>query len=112
MAYDSSNEIQTVLGTFEKNQRGDKIRVSKIENKKYNSLHIDVRNMYTATDGEARYSPKTGGVRLNAEMASEVIVAMLMALDLTEVQDIFEQVQKEKVSVSENIEPTDEEQND
>ena len=106
MAYNASNETQTVLCTVDKNLKGDKIRVSVIKNTKFNKTSIDVRNMYTAEDGEPRYSSKMGGVRMNAEMAPDVIAAMLMALDLNEIQDIFARVQEEKEQASADAETT------
>lgn len=78
MAYGRSNEVQNVIATFDKNQRGDKIRVSRIDKTNYDSSFIDIRNMYTDEEGELRYTSR--GVRFNSEIALDIILALVESL--------------------------------
>lgn len=87
LAYNSKDEIQEIIGIFDKNSRGDKIRVTRIIKKKSNTIYVDVRNMYTDQDGEIR--PTQKGIRLNSEIAVDVICAMLEALGYEAIQDVL-----------------------
>lgn len=87
LAYNSKDEIQEIIGIFDKNSRGDKIRVTRIIKKKSNTIYVDVRNMYTDQDGEIR--PTQKGIRLNSEIAVDIICAMLEALGDEAIQDVL-----------------------
>lgn len=87
LAYNSKDEIQEIIGIFDKNSRGDKIRVTRIIKKKSNTIYVDVRNMYTDQDGEIR--PTQKGIRLNSEIAVDIICAMLEALGDEVIQDVL-----------------------
>ena len=87
MAYDASKEERKVLATFDKNTRGDKIQVASITIKGKEGMSVDIRNMYTAEDGEMR--PTQKGVRVNVEMAADIIKAVLPLLTEDEATDIL-----------------------
>jgi hypothetical protein len=87
LAYNFKDEIQEIIGIFDKNSRGDKIRVTRIIKEKSNTIYVDVRNMYTDQDGEIR--PTQKGIRLNSEIAVDVICAMLEALGDEAIQDVL-----------------------
>lgn len=96
MAYNATNEIKEVIATFDKNKRGDKIRVTKVSQKESNKVSIDVRTMYTADDLEIK--PTTKGIRIDSEMAADVIVAMLKALGQDIIQDVMAALDSEWTS--------------
>ena len=77
MAYKSKETNDTIIADIQKNNRGDYIRVTRIEGK--DDYSVDVRNMYTNNDGEICFTQK--GVRMNSENVVEVVVAMLKALN-------------------------------
>ena len=79
MAYDSSNEVRKELGRIQKNDRGDYIVVTQIDNEKTGNCNIDIRAYYTADDGDIR--PTQKGVRFNAEMLEEFIQALENGLE-------------------------------
>lgn len=93
MGYNASYDIKEVIDTFDKNSRGDKIRVSKVTNQGKNTVKVDVREMYTDLSGELQYGKV--GIRLDSEIASDVIVAMLKALGQDTLQDILSRVTSE-----------------
>lgn len=78
MSYNARDEVQTVITTVDRNNRGEKIRVTKIEKESNNTTFLDIRTMYTTEDGEIR--PTTKGVRMNMEIAHEIVAAMVEAL--------------------------------
>lgn len=78
MSYNARDEVQTVITTVDRNNRGEKIRVTKIEKERNNTTFLDIRTMYTTEDGEIR--PTTRGVRMNMEIAHEIVAAMVEAL--------------------------------
>ena len=85
MAYKSKDK-QEIIAQVQKNSRGEYIQVSKIIPENGKASSVDVRLMYTADDDEIK--PTTKGVRLNSEIAGEVIVAMMKALDTEALMDI------------------------
>lgn len=87
MAYRADNEVREELGVFDKNDRGDKVSVTKITTKDTNKISFDIRNMYTTADDELRFTQK--GVRLNSEMTVDVVKALLKGLDESEVMDVL-----------------------
>lgn len=93
MAYDSSKETQVDVILIKKNNRGDYIRVSRIEPEDKKKLpSIDIRNMYTTDDDEVR--PTQKGVRINSEIVPEVFLAMLRAMRYEEVASIREETER------------------
>lgn len=92
MAY-YKKEKQTIITTADKNMRGDKIRVTRVEREDRGRVYVDVRELYTDEDGELRYT--TRGVRMESEIATEVIIAMIRALGEDTVQDILMEMQEE-----------------
>ena len=87
MPYNASDEVENITGTFEKNKRGDKIRVRGITKKDNPEIALDVREMYTNSDGELRYNSK--GIRVKSELASDVIIAMMEASGEDVIQDVL-----------------------
>lgn len=79
MAYDASNDVVEEIAMFDKNNRGDKIRVTRITKKVGNSAFVDVREMFTADNGDVKPRPK--GIRINSELTADVIIAMIKALN-------------------------------
>lgn len=85
MAYNNQNETTTVLLDIKKNDRGDYLRVSKIE--KGDVTSFDIRNMYTNDDGELAFTQK--GVRIKDEDMIDVAVAILTSIDSGFLEDII-----------------------
>lgn len=75
MAYNAENDLRKELGLFGKNNRGDKIAVTKITNTKSGDVSYDIRNMYTTEDGEVR--PTAKGVRIREELMDKIINVLL-----------------------------------
>ena len=88
MAY--NNNTQTEIASIPRNLRGDAIKVSKIEDAKGN-IAVDIRNYYTAEDGELR--PTQKGVRFNDELGAEVILAMIQAVSLETAIDLQDKLE-------------------
>lgn len=74
---------QTIHAMLDKNSRGDYIQVSSIEGKMW---AMDIRQMYTAADGEIR--PTTKGVRVNEELVVDLLVECVNALP----SDLYEEL--------------------
>ena len=84
MAYDASKETQVNIGMVKKNQRGDYIKIQRIIPKDESKLpSVDIRNMYTADDGEV-YPARQGGVRMNSELLIEVMKLVYKAMSTEE----------------------------
>lgn len=97
MAYNATNEERTELFNISKGNRGDAVVGTKIVNKNTNNVAIDIRQFYTADDGELRATQK--GVRFNAENLLEVMQSMLGALEADELDDLkssIEDIQAEE----------------
>ena len=109
MAYNASNEERTELAVIQKNNRGDNIIVAKIKNKNTGTESIDIRNYYTDDNGELK--PSSKGIRLNMELAAEVVKAVLKSMHIVEVEDIFDEF-REEVSASDNEDSEDNEDNE
>ena len=90
MAYkQNENEVREVLGTYEKNKRGDFVQVTAIDNGK-GDISYDIRQMYTNEADELCFTSK--GIRMNTEMTSKVLVAILNKLDAETFNDILNQI--------------------
>lgn len=89
MAYNYANNKEELIKRIRKNERGDYVDIKKITNQK-GVVSIDVRNMYTTDDDEIR--PTQKGVRFNSELAGDVIVALLKAVDKETLFDIESEV--------------------
>lgn len=93
MAYkQNENEVHEVLGTFEKNKRGDHIQVTAIDDGK-GEISYDIRNMYTNDADELCFTSK--GVRVKKEMAANIIVAILNHMDADTYNDIMSKLDTE-----------------
>ena len=74
---------QTIHAMLDKNSRGDYIQVSSVEGKMW---AMDIRQMYTAADGEIK--PTTKGVRVNEELVVDLLVECVNALP----SDLYEEL--------------------
>ena len=74
---------QTIHAMLDKNSRGDYIQVSSVEGTMW---AMDIRQMYTAADGEIR--PTTKGVRVNEELVVDLLVECVNALP----SDLYEEL--------------------
>lgn len=93
MAYkQNENEVREVLGTFEKNKRGDHIQVTAIDDGK-GEISYDIRNMYTNDADELCFTSK--GVRVKKELAANIIVAILNHMDADTYNDIMSKLDTE-----------------
>ena len=88
MAYRNKNEKQTVIVDINKNDNGDVIRVTKIEND--GDIGFDVRNMYTKDDGELGYTQK--GVRMSKEVAVEMMLKIIDTFSTDEYNAFIEKL--------------------
>lgn len=91
MAYNYANNKEELIKRIKKNERGEYIDIKKITNQK-GAVSIDVRNMYTTDDDEIR--PTQKGIRFSSELAGDVIVAMLRAVEKEVLFDIESEVQE------------------
>lgn len=79
MAYNNADEVRKELGQIKKDDRGNYIYITEIDNPKREVQYIDIRLYYTADDGEIR--PTQKGVRFNAELLEDVIEALKNGLE-------------------------------
>ena len=90
MAYkQNENEIREVLGTFEKNKRGDHVQVTAIEDGK-GEISYDIRQMYTNDADELCFTSM--GIRMKKDMTAKVLVAILNNLDADTYNMIMNQI--------------------
>lgn len=90
MAYkQNENEVRTVLGTHEKNKRGDFVQVTAIDNGK-GDISYDIRQMYTNDADELCFTSK--GIRMNTEMTVKVLADILNNLDAETFNEVMAQV--------------------
>lgn len=75
MAYDRSKETQNVMALVDKNDKGDKIQVSKIEVKGKEGVFADIRLMYTPDESD-ELRPTSKGVRFNTEILYDVVAGL------------------------------------
>ena len=91
MAYNAANEERTELCAIQKNNRGDFVIATKILNKTTGSVSVDIRQYYTNDDDQV--SPKSKGVRFNAENLLELMKALAEALETNEMMDLAEELE-------------------
>ena len=95
MAYNykqPENETREVLGTFEKNKRGDHVQVTAIDDGK-GEISYDIRQMYTNEADELCFTSK--GIRMKKDMTAKVIVEILNHMDPDTYNDIMCQLNVE-----------------
>ena len=90
--YDASKEIREDLLDIKKNNRGDYLRVTKITQKASGSESLDVRNYFTNDADEV--CPTSKGVRVSAELAYDLISAMLNILETSELMDMQDVIEE------------------
>lgn len=86
MAYNSDNEVREELANIKKNNRGDSLVVSKIQSN--GNVYVDIRNFFINKDGVL--APTSKGVRINAELLTDVLAAAVKCLELDEIMDLEE----------------------
>lgn len=84
------NEIREVIGTFEKNKRGDYVQVTAIDDGK-GEISYDIRQMGTNDADELYYTSK--GVRMKKDMTAKVLVAILNNLDAETYNEVMGQIE-------------------
>lgn len=84
MAY---NTTETEVAEIKKNERGEYIKVKKIEGSN-KSVSIDARIYYTSDLDEIL--PTKKGIRISSELAVEVLTAMAQVLEDSDLQDLRE----------------------
>ena len=73
MAFTPKNQKQEILKDIQKNNRGELIRISRIETD--SGVAFDVRQLYTNDNDEVCYTSK--GIRLSDELMYQVIETLL-----------------------------------
>lgn len=87
MAYNADNEIREELAQIQKkNNRGEYVIATKITNKISGSVSVDIRQYYTNEAGEVM--PTSKGVRINAELLSDLLNGLVRALEVNEMMDL------------------------
>lgn len=99
MAY-KSNDKTTILADIPKNNRGDMIRVSRIENASGKSY--DLRLAYTNDAGEVCYTQK--GVRLSVEAAVAAVTALMKDFDAESFNSIVENANDDADGAEDGVE--------
>lgn len=93
MAYDSSKETITELALVDKNDRGDKIKVSHITVKGKAGDFADIRLMYTP-EGASEVRPTQKGVRFSTEILPEIVTALIPMLSAEEAEALKEVIER------------------
>lgn len=99
------NEINEQLAQIDKNNRGDYMVVSKITNKNTGTVSADIRQFYTAENGDI--APTRKGTRVNTEILPDVIKALLQLLEPDELEDIGEFIKSMSADDDEFEDPED-----
>lgn len=86
MAYNADKEIVELIGSFDKDSRGNKIEVKKMSSKTSSRVQVDIRTMYTDEDGVVR--PTTKGCRFSIEKLTNMVGLLASMLDDTEKEDL------------------------
>lgn len=79
MAYNNADEKRTELGRFKRNDRGEYIVITQIDNDKKDNTDIDIRTYFTSDSGDVL--PTQKGVRFNAEFLEDMIEALQKSVD-------------------------------
>lgn len=80
---------QEVLYETEVNRRGEKLVVSKVENK--GVVYADIRKYFTGDDGE--FYPTKQGVRINCESLLDITKALTQLLEADEKMELREMLE-------------------
>lgn len=92
MAYDASNEIKKDLAVLDKNERGDKVMVTRVDYKdKDRASTFDIRAAYTKEDGSV--CPTAKGIRISTDMTIDIIVALVKGMDESSRDDLMEKLE-------------------
>ena len=86
MAYSYVEDSREELGTIEKGS--NTVLINKIKSGERES--VDIREYYTDEAGELKPSKK--GIRLNTEVAADLILSVAKALEVDELSDVIEKL--------------------
>ena len=86
MAYSYVEDSREELGTVEKGS--NTVLINKIKSGERES--VDIREYYTDEAGELKPSKK--GIRLNTEVAADLILSVAKALEVDELSDVIEKL--------------------
>lgn len=86
MAYAYVEDSREELGTIEKGS--NKVLINKIKSGERES--VDIREYYTNEAGELKPSKK--GIRLNTEVAADLILSVAKTLEADELSDVIEKL--------------------
>lgn len=86
MAYSYVEDSREELGTVEKGS--NMVLINKIKSGERES--VDIREYYTDEAGELKPSKK--GIRLNTEVAADLILSVAKALEVDELSDVIEKL--------------------
>ena len=86
MAYAYVEDSREELGTIEKGS--NKVLINKIKSGERES--VDIREYYTDEAGELKPSKK--GIRLNTEVAADLILSVAKTLEADELSDVIEKL--------------------
>ena len=89
MAYNASTN-ETELLKIKKGNIGNYQVVTKVENTKTKDVSVDLRNMFTSDEGEIL--PTKKGIRISGEDLLDVMKALILCLDVTELDDLKEDI--------------------
>lgn len=92
MAYNASKEERTQLVDIKKNERGEHIIATKIKNTTSGSVSLDIRQYYTNDNNDVL--PTQKGVRVNSELALELVVGLLGVLEPNELYDLADKIEE------------------
>lgn len=79
---------QTVVGTIQKNNRGDYFKITTCENEQKNTKAVDIREFYT--DDNDNILPTKKGVRVNDEKVAELVKYIFEASSIEAKQEILD----------------------
>lgn len=101
MAYNANNEERKVLVDVEKNSRGEHIIGTLITNKNSGNQSLDIRQYYTNDEGSVL--PTSKGVRVNTELAYELISGLLDVLEEDELMNLAELIEAKTSDVEDDM---------
>lgn len=88
MAYNADNEIREELAQIQKNSRGEYVIATKITNKTSGLVSVDIRQYYTNEADEVK--PTSKGIRINAELLTDLVNGLVKALEVNEMMDLID----------------------